>query len=369
MKKILFFINSLCGGGAEKVLVNLINNLNRNKYEITLITLFGNNVNESFIKSEVKRINIFSRAFRGNVILFKLFNPKLLYKLFIRDEYDIVVSYLEGVTARIVAGCPNESTKKISWIHGEYDLSDFLYPYRNYDECLKSYNKFDQIVCVSKDTLDSFIQNIKIKENVIVKYNTVETEYIQNRALESVDDIKSDDKLLNVISVGRLRYEKGFDRLLHAHKKLIEEGIKHRLFILGEGTEKGVLQKYIDENHLNDSVQLIGFRTNPWKYIKNSDLFICSSRTEGFSTAITEALILGIPVVSTLCPGANELLGNNNEYGLVVDNSENGIINGLKELLTNEDLLSFYRNQATTKGKQFSTEKTVNAVEEMLDCL
>ncbi len=105
-------------GGAEKVLVNLVNNLDKNKYDITLQTIFDVGVNKQYINKDIKYKYVFKKLFRGSSTIFKLFSPKFLYKHLIKDEYDIVVSYLEGPTARIISGCPYES-KKVSWIHIE----------------------------------------------------------------------------------------------------------------------------------------------------------------------------------------------------------------------------------------------------------
>lgn len=99
--------------------------------------------------------------------------------------------------------------------------------------------------------------------------------------------------------------------------------------------------------------------------MKNADLYVCSSRREGFSTAVTEALIVGTPVVSTNCSGAYELLGDNNEYGIVTENDEDALYEGIKKILTEENLLQHYRKQAKIRGQRFSTEKTVKAVEDM----
>ena len=96
---------------------------------------------------------------------------------------------------------------------------------------------------------------------------------------------------------------------------------------------------------------------------------MCSSRREGFSTAVTEALIVGTPVVSTNCSGAYELLGDNNEYGIVTENDEDALYDGIKKMLTEENLLQHYKEQAIVRGRRFSTEKTVKAVEDMLNNL
>ena len=153
------------------------------------------------------------------------------------------------------------------------------------------------------------------------------------------------------------------------HKKLLDNGIKNHVYILGIGEEQEKYEKYLRDNHLEDTFTFLGFRDNPYKYVKNADLYVCSSRREGFSTAVTEALIVGTPVVSTNCSGAYELLGDNNEYGIVTENNEDALYEGIKKILTKENLLQHYKEQAKVRGQRFSTEKTVKAVEDMLNNL
>ena len=102
MKKILFVIHDLHHGGAEKVLVNLVNNMDRENFDITVMALFGGGVNEQFLKKDVKLIICHKRAVRGNSKIMKLFSPQFLFSYYIKDKYDIIVSYLEGPSARIV---------------------------------------------------------------------------------------------------------------------------------------------------------------------------------------------------------------------------------------------------------------------------
>ena len=138
------------------------------------------------------------------------------------------------------------------------------------------------------------------------------------------------------------------------------------MYILGLGEEKEKYEKIIDDNGLTDTFKFLGFRDNPYKYVKNADLYVCSSRREGFSTAVTEALVLGKPVVSTNCSGAYEMLGENNEYGIVTENNEDALYEGIKKMLTTPGMIEDYAERAKERGKEFSTEKTVMAVEEML---
>lgn len=370
MKKILFFIPNLMHGGAEKVLVNLVNNLDRDKYNITLQTIFDVGVNKQYLKEDINYKYVFKKLFRGSTTIFKLFSPEFLYRYLIKDEYDIVISYLEGPTARIISGCPYDS-KKISWIHIEMnDEGEFAVGFRNSEEAKKCYGKFDEIICVSNTVKQIFLEASGLKEyNVEVLYNTNETEKIVEKSKEEVDDVVFDENIVNICSVGKITRTKGYDRLARVHKKLMEEGLNHHIYILGIGEEKDKINKYLEENNLQDTYTFLGFRDNPYKYMAKCDLFVCSSLREGFSTAVTESLLVGTPVISTLCSGAQELLGYNNEYGLVVENSEEGIYKGLKELLIDNNQLTYYTKKCKERASLFSKQKTVSMVESMLDCL
>lgn len=370
MKKILFFIPNLMHGGAEKVLVNLVNNLDRDKYDITLQTIFDVGVNKQYLNKDIKYKYVFKKLFRGSTTIFKIFSPKFLYKYIIKDKYDIVISYLEGPTARIISGCPYNS-KKVSWIHIEMnDEQKFALGFRDGDEARKCYSKFDEIICVSNTVKQIFLETSKLNESKVeVLYNTNETDQILEKSKDAVVDIAFDKDTVNICSVGKITGTKGYDRLARVHKKLIDEGLNHHIYILGIGEDEDKINKYIKENNLQDTYTLLGFRDNPYKYVAKCDLFVCSSLREGFSTAVTESLVVGTPVVSTLCSGAQELLGYNNEYGLVVENSEDGIYNGMKKLLEDRELLAYYKEKACERGSFFSKEKTVRAVEETIDSL
>ncbi|GAA6381913.1 hypothetical protein I2900191A2_05590 [Intestinibacter bartlettii] len=370
MKKILFFIPNLMHGGAEKVLVNLVNNLDKNKYNITLQTIFDVGVNKQYLNKNINYKYIFKRLFKGSTSIFKLFSPRFLYKYLIRYEYDVVISYLEGPTARIISGCPYKS-KKVNWIHTEIkDEHQLALGFRNSYEAKVYYAKFNKIICVSDTVKQNFSKISRLKEtNIDVLYNTNETEQILYKSKDIVEDIAFDKNTINICSVGKITKIKGYDRLTRVHKKLIDEGLNHHIYILGIGEDEDKINKYIKENNLQNTFTLLGFRDNPYKYVARCDLFVSSSYREGFSTAVTESLVVGTPVVSTLCSGAQELLGYNNEYGLVVENSEEGIYEGIKKLLEDRELLAYYKEKAIERGNFFSKEKTVKAVEDMIDSL
>lgn len=168
-----------------------------------------------------------------------------------------------------------------------------------------------------------------------------------------------------VCSVGRLVEAKGYDRLLKVHKRLYDEGILYDLVIVGDGPEYDNYCRYTSDNGIEDSVHLIGKRDNPYKYMKQSDLFVCSSRWEGFSTVISEAVILGVPIVTTNVSGTSELLGNN-EYGLITENTTEALYRGLKQYLTDSTMQKYYRNKVKERTSFFDKELRLKEIVELL---
>lgn len=368
-KKVLFLITNLAHGGAERVLVNLANNLDKKEFDVTVQTIFDEGINKQYLSPDVHYTATFPKTFHGIKYITAALPAKLLHRLFIKGAYDAEIAYLEGPPAKIISGCGNPNTKKAAWIHIELKTTDALTEgFRNKADAIKSYCAFDRIICVSQTVKECFSKISGITEKIEVKYNTNETEQIREKAMESVDDFCFDD-MVTVCSVAKIEDSKGYDRLLEAHKRLLDEGFRHRIIILGIGSQVDALNKRAKELGVQDTFKLLGFRENPYKYVSKADLYVCPSRREGFSTAVTEALIVGTPVVSTDCSGAKELLGENNEYGIVVENSTEGIYQGMKQMLSDPSLLAHYQEQAKLRGSFFSREKTVKAVEEMLDSL
>lgn len=366
-KRVLFLIPTLSTGGAENVLINLVNNMDFKQFEITVQTLFDKDSQKNRLNSHIRYKYFLKNAFKGNSKIFPLVSAKVLYKLIVKEEYDIVISYLQGPTTYILSGCPFENTKKVAWVHTAFDSKkSFCSGFKSFDNAVKVYRSYDKIAFVAKDVKERFedISGIVSEKNTIL-YNTIESDRVLSESKESINDISFSNKAINLISVGKIESMKGYDRLVRVHKRLIEEGLKHSIYILGEGLQKSKLENYINNNGLADSFSFLGFKNNPYKYVANADLYVCSSRREGFSTAVTESLIVGTPVISTNCSGARELLGYNNEYGIVTDNTEDALYEGIKRVLEDHELLRRYKVEATKRGAKFNKEKTVNDVEEM----
>ena len=186
--------------------------------------------------------------------------------------------------------------------------------------------------------------------------------YFKKSQLAFISKQENKDMLI----VGKLMPNKRFDMLLRIHKRLKDQCYPVHTYLLGDGPDRVKLEDFIQENRLEDSVTLLGYQTNPYQYVANCDLFVCASVAEGFSTAATEALIVGTAVCTVEVSGMKEMLGEQNEYGIVTESNEEALYQGIKRLLDDPQLLSHYKKQAQLRGKVFSTENTVKAVTDML---
>lgn len=370
-KKILFLIESFAGGGVEKVFIDLINNMDINKYDVTVMSIWNYGVRKKDLRKDVKYKSIFpnikgiSRVFHNFV---EKSDGKLLYKLGIREKYDIEIAFIEGRATKIIGASTNPNSRKIAWVH--IDLAQGHWTskvFRESTELEKNYyKKFNDIVFVSNSAKEGFIKLFGDDfDNLQVKYNPIIADDVIRKSQEIVDDIeKPKDKKLLVTS-GRLVSQKGYESLLEVCNKLNNDKLDYELWVLGEGWARPKLEELIDKYKLNN-VKLLGFKENPYKYIKQGDLFVCSSKNEGFSLVIAEAMILGLPVISTNCSGPNELL-NFGEYGFMVENTEEDLYRGLKGILENEERLRYYSKKSKDRINFFNYADRISDIE-MLFC-
>ena len=349
MKKILFFINTLGTGGAEHVLVDIVNNLDPTKFDITIKTIYdinvykdelNNNIKvESFYKT--KKNKFIDKIFRKFLYLKIMnFSNKTLYKMMIKDKYDIEVAFLEGLPTKILSGSTNKDAKKISWVHTDLkNNTESYYFFKSLKEHKQTYQKFNEIYCVSDEAKEAFYEVFKFKKNVHVLYNIIDKQKIINKSLENVKLSKK----FNIINVGRLTEAKGHIRLLNTYKNVLDKLNKEtHLYIIGDGEEKEKIEEEIKKLNLKDHVTMLGRQDNPYKYVSKSDLYICSSYAEGYSLVIMEALTLGIPVLTTECAGMKQIL-NNGEFGLIVENNDKRLEEGIITLINNQDKLNKYK--------------------------
>ena len=362
MIKILFFIETLEGGGAEKVLRNLVNNMDQSRFDITVETVWPCDFDKYLVEG-IKHKSMYSGKNRINALRYRFeAETGLAYKLHIAGDYDIECAYLEMGATKIMAASTNKKAKKLAWVH--CDLKMAIHdPVRFAEKTRAYYAKFDKAVCVSESVKQSFIELFGDTVPAEVVYNTIDDSEIRRKAALPTDIEKQG---FTVVSLGRLTGQKGYDRLLKAHKRLIDEGFDYELHILGEGPDRASLEQYIGDNGLNDSVKLPGFIDNPYPFMREADMLVCSSRFEGFSTFVTEGVILGKPIVTTDCTGMRELLGNS-EYGLICENNEDGIYEGMKKLLSDEELRNSYAERSAQRGRDFSASSLAKKTEEFFE--
>ena len=370
-KKILFLVENFAGGGVEKVFIDLINNMDISKYDITVMSIWDYGVRKKDLRKDVRYKSIFpnikgiSRVFHNFV---EKSDGKLLYKFGIREKYDIEIAFVEGRATKIIGASTNPNSKKLAWVH--IDLSQGHWTSKVFDENLERekecYKKFNNIIFVSNSAMKGFNYLFGYDfDNIQVKYNPIIANDVINKSDEEIADIvKPKDKKLLVTS-GRLVAQKGYESLLEICNRLNNDRLDYELWILGEGWSRPKLEKLIDKYKLSN-VKLLGFKENPYKYIKQGDLFVCSSKNEGFSLVIAEAMILGLPVISTNCSGPNELL-NFGEYGFMVENTEDALYEGLKEILNDEEKLKYYIEKSKERINFFNYKERISDIEELFN--
>lgn len=368
--KILFLIHDLGPGGAEKVLVNLVNNMDFGQFDITVMTLFDEGVNRQFLSPKIRYLSCFGKAFPGNSHLMKLLSPRALHRRLIKERYDVEIAYLEGPCARIISGCEDPNTKKVAWVHIEQRTKGrAASSFRSMAEATVCYNAMDRIICVSQTVKDDFMRLVPVKSSAAVLYNTNESAKILELAQRAVEPDMFFGDEIRLVAVGKLLKNKGFHRVIPMIERLRSDGYNVHLYLLGDGPMRQELEHLATEHNVSDLVTFLGYQTNPYKYVAKCDLFVCASFAEGFSTAATEALIVGTPVCTVEVSGMKEMLGENNEWGIVTENDEEALYEGIRKLLEDPALLAHYREKAAERGRTFSTENTVNAVQEMLNAL
>ena len=353
--KLLFLTINLCGGGAERVLVNLVNNLVERGHSITVRSVIDQGDNRELLSPLVTYEYVFQKGFKGINYLY-LLPHKWIYNKLCYGEYDIVIPYLHGMLTRVVSYAPKKQ-KTIAWLHADMKQSKFMQKLIKDNKVEECFCNYDLIAAVSETVKASFIEITGISENVVTCYNVFDIPRIIQSSEETVS---LPFAKYHLVSVGKLERVKGYLRLLTVFNKLVkEDGLDLFLTIAGEGSERNGIEAFISNNHIQDRILLTGYDTNPYKYIANSDLFICSSYTEGFSSVVAESIILGTPVVSTDVSGAREMLGDS-EYGIVVDNSEDGLYYGIKTCLGN---MAYWKEKVKERSNFFSIDEVVGSTE------
>ena len=345
MKKICLLFNHLrYQDGVGRSAISIANQLTRlNLAEVTLIPLFTNEKKTySLIDDGVHVKSVFGFYFKGmSWLLSKI--PKRLIRWYIMsgEKYDIEVAFQFGLSQRCIsAPSPNNHALRFSWMHG-------------YDEKLvfkDEYKAIGTVCCVSRscaERLHNEMPTIKVDYN----YNPIDDDQVRELGLEQIEIDRPDGLLF--VTVGRLSPEKGYERLLYVMQKLKAEGFKFHLWIIGDGPLEYHLKKKQKDLGLIEEVLFLGSHKNPHKYTSRADIFVCSSYSEGYSTACTEAIMLGIPVITTNVNGSKEII-DDAECGLITGMDDNSLYEGLKQVCIQPQLISEWKNKLLKTRYRFS---------------
>jgi len=365
-KKVLFLLEAFDKGGIEKVTLDIINNLDPEKYDITVQTFWYGGHCQSQVREHVRVIPFFFRRYvRGIIRLIQYLPPKMLYTLFVRGKYDVEIAASDGGAAKVISGSTNRKAKKICWVHMDVVArGSQLKEFRNADTARHIYEKFDQIVPVSQVCAEKFQKKFGNEYPVTVVKNPLPVSEILCKAASG--SVLPDGNSIKIVCVGRLVEQKGFDRLVEVCRRLKENGFTDvKVYIIGEGPERNNLESSIKKYQLDSIIRLLGFQENPYAYIKSADMFLLTSRDEAYPLVVGESMIIGTPVVATDCTGVSEWL-DNGKYGMILENSTEGIFKGLNEIVKHPEIINQYRQRITEKQKMISFENGLSEFESVL---
>lgn len=377
MKSILFFIESLDGGGAEGILENLVKTIDKSKFNISVVSETDNERRTERIKLNSNHHSFVHKNLNGSklhelinkiIIKFSLSaSENAVRKTLIRGKYDIEVAFCEGYATKIIGNSKKKNCKKIAWVHTDMinnPWSEEIYGSKESER--RCYENFDAIVCVSQTIKDSFVKKYGMEEKVHLLYNIIDSDTITNKGKEKLDVSFCYKPLF--LQCGSFRQVKGYDRTVRVCSKLRDEGYNFSVIIMGIGYERKAIEELIEKHNVSKIFTLMDYQPNPYKYMAAADAFVCSSYAEGYSTTVSESVILGTPVITTECSGMREIFGDR-ECGIICENSDEGLYQALKTVLDNPELLKKYRQEAQARSEYFDKGNLVKKVKNLFETI
>lgn len=364
-KNIVFVIPSLDAGGAEKSLVNLLATVDYSLYTVDLVLFHNQGTFLSLLPKEVTVVHLnsdyvlFTKGLVPSILAFlkkirlDLALNRILFFLknkFIKNkavaeqcswsnikksitvldkEYDVAIGFLEKSSIYFAID-RIKATKKIGWIHTNYSNSGMD---ATFD--LNYFRKLNYLIGVSPDCASDLKKHFpSISNKVAVVFNIVSARTIQELANEKIEEVLDKNTIL---TIARLSHEKGIDIAIEASKILKERKLDFQWLVIGEGSERESLENKIKDYHLQNEVQLLGLRQNPYPYLKAAQLYVQPSRYEGKSMAIEEAKILQKPILVTNYATAKDQI-EQNKTGIIAALNPQSVAIEIEKLLTNSDI-------------------------------
>lgn len=368
-KKILFIHQNLQGGGAEKVLLDVINNFDYEVYDLTLLLIEGSGVYNEQIDRRVKVITLFSQ--REIILLGYLkklrfwtsvnyYLKRKVDKLLFDSSFDTIVSFMEGISTKCHGFITNKAKRNVTWVHIDLLLNNWCHnEFKDFNEQRAIYEKMDQIVTVSVGAKLSF-EKLFSGLNCKVIYNFID----KNQILENAKHNISKPTRFTVCNVGRLANQKRQDRIIEVADICKKNNTDIDFLILGHGPLLKRLEDEVERRGLQEYINFLGFQKNPYPYIASSDVFLLTSDSEGYPLVICEALCLGKPIVATDVTGPHELLVDGS--GILTSKDPMDIYNAIYRFYTNRELMEEYANKSLSKSSIFDMEQQMKEIYNVL---
>jgi glycosyltransferase involved in cell wall biosynthesis len=355
--KILFRIRSMETGGVQKVLLNILNNLDKNKFDITLLlNLYQGELLKDIPKSiTVKYIGKGKELMNKNSLLkkiqliiragtLKFYNkfPQLLYKKLKLYDQQVEIGFFH-YNYDDVLNSPNRKSKKIGWMHGDIKNITINGNKKNF---VAKFLKFNTMVYVSQQTMESAKSfNENIVKNAKIIYNPIDVDDITAKSEQKINikiSSSKNDSIKSFISIGRIKPGKGYQFLIEAHKKLINDGIYHKIYIIGNGEYKDELVKKVVEYNIEESFIFLGEYNNPYPLIKEADYFILPSLSEAYPLVIAESLILEKPIITTDVGGIREMMVDQENGIFIPSKNEQALYEAMKTMISDPKKGKFF---------------------------
>lgn len=375
--KVLFRHRSMEMGGVEKVILSMLNNLSREKYELTICL----NMNQGELRNEfpphvrkvyiaegredlsknpvVRKIQLAIRRLKLNRAKK---DPSVADRI-LKDRFDVEIATTYAVYETVLHSS-NKNSKKIAWLHSDLTLPSFD---RYRENIFKSMQQFDFMIYGSqqcKDVLDEKYPDVEFPPGKVV-LNAIPINEIRVKAQAFVPQFGN---VPTFVSVGRLDIRKGYRTLLEAHHQLLADGYTHHIYVIGNGEDYEILSRRIEELGVQSSFKLLGTLMNPYPYVKNADFYIMPSESEGWPLIIAETLILRKPIVATAVGGIPEMI-EHGKTGFLTEYSQEGLYQGIKEFLINKDLIVNIQKNLIDIERQFDSKEIFEAVENIIEDL
>ncbi|MDQ1098516.1 MULTISPECIES: glycosyltransferase [Chryseobacterium] len=372
--KLLFRHRSMEMGGVEKVMLSILNNLDKEKFDMTvclnidqgeLRNEFPDHVRKVFLTrgkedfSEhtiIRKIQLIRRRLRLKQVQK---NPVIADQL-LGEEYDAEIAMTYGDFAAVLHST-NKNSKKIGWFHSEINLPKLqpLVP-----GILKQFPKFDQMVYCSqkiRDMMHQYYPDLNYPQEAVI-INAIPVEEIKRKADEHIGDLPPGPVF---ISIGRLHSRKGYHKLIEAHMRLIREGFNHSVLVVGDGEELQNLKAQIAAVQVEDTFILAGNKMNPYPYVKHADYFILPSESEAWPLVIAEALILQKPVIATRTGDIPAMI-RDGLTGCLINYNVDEMYNVMKRFLTDPAFTEQIRKNLADVEEQFDNRKIFSEIEKMI---